>query len=829
MPDHASILSPVTAASPAAEKDIQPLQEQLHSDQDKELLQPLLIQCKLAIGAPDDPLEDEADTMADTIMRMPEQSYIQRKCSHCEEEEKLQRKPLVSFIQRKESSAGAVASDAITNQIHSSKGSGSSMDSHTQSFMQSRFGTDFSHVKIHTGANAAQLNRELSAKAFTVGSDIYFNDGQYNPNSNEGKHLLAHELTHTVQQGGMVERKVQRQWDAIGTTDCSAVPSGAWLQSVLVNQEIPQSVTLNWSNGTSESAICSTGKGHCCADASSDTACDAATSNVTDTNCTPITSGAAPVISERKLSHNGWLFWNTFVPHRGIALHQHDKVTGEPLSHGCVRMEEATAKKIFCGARRNQTQVRVQGFARPYCASPNLQAEWLDDIGTAQTPTPGLAADVVAGIREVRKTLRSSFGVNDTALNPLIAGINPGNIASRIPRCSTTAAATAAPASSTTEEQQVFTQANNISHLMVVFAQQMIALEAALRSSASLIAAQTVVSNSGTNLWQAALSRAQHLPAVAGQMDDQPLYLARLRMIGMIRGFSASFAITTTDRQALVDSFEQSSRGINAVPFAGIAATQKKILISGFDPFTGDGNPSGAIVQALSGQSVTSGACSAMIHGAIFPVRYHDFDQGIVERYFSSFLSGANRADMIMTISLNPNISFTLGSGGSGSPAHGNLFFDHWAARQRGGGSDNNGLTSTDTALETNLSARYPGTTSRRDEFINSSLPFGNMMAAAVNHSFSGVNTTGAPVNNDVGNASGNPAGLNAVSGSGGNYLSNEIFYRVRLLQINQTPVSTIPMGHLHVPLTAVADYPALVARVRLLLTQSLTNLCATP
>ncbi|MBL7748886.1 MAG: DUF4157 domain-containing protein, partial [Chitinophagaceae bacterium] len=164
-----------------------PVQEQLQSETGTELSQSLLIQCKLSIGSPDDPLEKEADAMADTIMRMPEQNFIQRKCSQCEEEYKVQRKPLASFIQRKETSPGAVASDTITSQINSSRGSGSNMDGHTLSFMQSRFGTDFSDVKIHTGHESVQLNRELSAKAFTVGNDIYFNDGQYNPNSSEGK------------------------------------------------------------------------------------------------------------------------------------------------------------------------------------------------------------------------------------------------------------------------------------------------------------------------------------------------------------------------------------------------------------------------------------------------------------------------------------------------------------------------------------------------------------------------------------------------------------------------------------------------------------------
>ena len=177
-----------------------PAQEQLLNELDILPLQKISIQCKLSIGATDDPLEHEADAMADTIMRMPEQNFIQRKCRHCEEEEKVQRKPLVSFIQRNESLAGTVTSDAVSNQINASKGSGRNMDSNTQSFMQTRFGTEFSEEKIHTSAEAIQMNRDLNVKAFTVGNDIYFNEGEYNPGSGEGKHLLAHELTHVVQQ-----------------------------------------------------------------------------------------------------------------------------------------------------------------------------------------------------------------------------------------------------------------------------------------------------------------------------------------------------------------------------------------------------------------------------------------------------------------------------------------------------------------------------------------------------------------------------------------------------------------------------------------------------
>ena len=162
--------------------------------------QRLPIQRKLSIGAVDDPLEHEADAMADTVMRMPQQNFIQRKCSHCEEEE-AQRKPLASFIQKKESGTNNITSDSVNSQIQSTRGGGSAMPDNTKSFMESRFGTDFSDVRIHSGAYASQLSGELNAQAFTVGNDIYFNEGKFSPESFNGKHLLVHELTHTVQQG----------------------------------------------------------------------------------------------------------------------------------------------------------------------------------------------------------------------------------------------------------------------------------------------------------------------------------------------------------------------------------------------------------------------------------------------------------------------------------------------------------------------------------------------------------------------------------------------------------------------------------------------------
>ena len=81
-----------------------------------------------------------------------DQNFIQRKCAHCEEEQKAQRKPLLSFIQKKETGNNSIASDSISNQIQSTKNDGNPISATTKSFMESRFGKDFSNVKIHTGS-----------------------------------------------------------------------------------------------------------------------------------------------------------------------------------------------------------------------------------------------------------------------------------------------------------------------------------------------------------------------------------------------------------------------------------------------------------------------------------------------------------------------------------------------------------------------------------------------------------------------------------------------------------------------------------------------------
>ncbi|NIJ54694.1 eCIS core domain-containing protein [Dyadobacter arcticus] len=196
----------------------------LHSG---EVSRAFIIQPKLTMGSPNDHFEQQADQVADRVISMSATHthtsagadvVVQRKCAACaNEEEQVQRKPLdiTPIIQKSVADGGGFASDAVSGQIDSARGGGSPMNEGTRSFMESRFGNNFSGVRIHTDSNAIQLSQNLNAQAFTVGNDVFFNQGKYNPDSDSGKHLLAHELTHTVQQGG---GKIKRKLIATGSS-----------------------------------------------------------------------------------------------------------------------------------------------------------------------------------------------------------------------------------------------------------------------------------------------------------------------------------------------------------------------------------------------------------------------------------------------------------------------------------------------------------------------------------------------------------------------------------------------------------------------------------
>lgn len=108
--------------------------------------------------------------------------------------------PLTNALKK---SRGAEKNQNIHELMADGAGKGSALDADVGSQMSDRFGFDFGSVKIHADDHAAQLSHNLNARAFTVGTDIYFNKGLYNPGSTQGKQLLTHELTHVVQQNGV--------------------------------------------------------------------------------------------------------------------------------------------------------------------------------------------------------------------------------------------------------------------------------------------------------------------------------------------------------------------------------------------------------------------------------------------------------------------------------------------------------------------------------------------------------------------------------------------------------------------------------------------------
>lgn len=150
-----------------------------------------------------------------------EEKPVQKKCADCEKEDKVQKKDKEEekAVQKKgQNSETEIQDNELEGRLDNSKGYGTSLDKKTKREMESGFGSDFSNVKIHTDANAVQMSQELGAQAFTNGNDVYFNQGKYNPESNEGKHLLAHELTHTVQQTGGAQKTGKIQKSSIENT-----------------------------------------------------------------------------------------------------------------------------------------------------------------------------------------------------------------------------------------------------------------------------------------------------------------------------------------------------------------------------------------------------------------------------------------------------------------------------------------------------------------------------------------------------------------------------------------------------------------------------------
>ncbi len=189
-----------------------------------------LLQAKLKVGAVNDPLEKQADRMAERVVRgaAPAESMmhaatgVHRKCATCADEDHM--------LQRKADNSAAAGTGASSVAAMPQLHGGWALPKASREYLEPRFGgADFSAVRLHTNQQAAALAAGVNAKAFTLGRDIVFAEGQYRPGTEAGNRLLAHELTHVLQQDRQPGRGVIQRTPGVDADD-------SWRE--LVNSEL---------------------------------------------------------------------------------------------------------------------------------------------------------------------------------------------------------------------------------------------------------------------------------------------------------------------------------------------------------------------------------------------------------------------------------------------------------------------------------------------------------------------------------------------------------------------------------------------------------------
>jgi len=186
------------APRPAAEAHIQrPAAASVHVLRPAAAAGALQMQSAMQLSAPSDPAEREADAVARNVVRMPLPASRQAA--------RLGGAPQVA---RKAEGQPRIGT-GISAGIAAGAGSGAPLPPNVRRFMEPRFRADFRNVRIHTGERAATLSRQLNAQAFTVGNQIFFAKDRFRPETEEGRELIAHELTHTIQQQAVVQRKAE--------------------------------------------------------------------------------------------------------------------------------------------------------------------------------------------------------------------------------------------------------------------------------------------------------------------------------------------------------------------------------------------------------------------------------------------------------------------------------------------------------------------------------------------------------------------------------------------------------------------------------------------
>ena len=286
-------------------------------------------------------------------------------------------------------------------------------------------------------------------------------------------------------------------------------------------------------------------------------------------------------------------------------------------------------------------------------------------------------------------------------------------------------------------------------------------------------------------LWLDAKSKLQS----ASTLDDRPLYWARLLASKVIRSTTPAFNPSELQTQALLTLFEKGSRGQMDLEYT--QTTHKKILLTGFDPFLLDkninqSNPSGIAALKLDGQVITHNGITAEINTVMIPVRYKDFDEGIIESLLAPYYA-LNNVDMIITVSMGRK-EFDL---------------ERFPGKRRSVTAPDNLNILSGGTKEAPIISKLHNKPLPGEEFVLFSLPIKQMQLAKGpykvidNHKVTSIDESLKPKDIEPHTLS-QLNGHIAVNGSGGGYLSNEISYRsIRLRdQLN----SNIPTGHIHTP-----------------------------
>ncbi|MGH4028050.1 pyroglutamyl peptidase [Actinomycetota bacterium Odt1-20B] len=310
----------------------------------------------------------------------------------------------------------------------------------------------------------------------------------------------------------------------------------------------------------------------------------------------------------------------------------------------------------------------------------------------------------------------------------------------------------------------------------------------ALDEARSYEEAERVVVRHGSGLWRRAVARAQGRGPAGGDLsrdDDRPLYWARLGMTRALRAWEPPRGERFTERQraALMKELEFLSRGQRDVRYPARRHQAKRILVTGFDPFTLDrdiriSNPSGATALALDGTTVQTPGGPARVEAVVFPVRWDDFADGVVERALRKQLP---RVDLFTTISQGRVGRFDVERNNGA-----------W----RGGFPDNENLSRTGT-----VPVGRPDT---QPQWTVTTLPYKEITGAGTGRFpvYDNTSVTEIPAGETepVVRPGGPTEGSAAREGGGGNYLSNEIAYRATLLRDRLGLHDRLPGGHVHTP-----------------------------